>query len=144
MLGAVDSGLARRQLWWRITSRTRSLTLVIALLPTLTFLGHWSFHVDIPGTNLYLLIVPGEGGAASHDGHSHPDGESGAHDRHCHAGVATCSDVPLTSPSPFAHLGESLALLGAAAALIAVATLYWRPSSDLSVGPRLQPPRFAV
>jgi hypothetical protein len=110
------------------------------MLPTLTFLGHWSFHIDVPGTNLYVLIVPGEQApAVTHDSQQQGDGQS--HERHCHAGVASCSDIPFTGASPFALLSDSLAYLGASAALTAVALAFWRPGAVASVGPELQPPR---
>jgi len=127
--------------WSGIPARVRAWALLVAFLPTLTFLGHWTLQIDIPGTNEYLLIVPG---APEHNTDSHGDehsSETETHDQHCHAGVATCSDIPLTGISAFALLNESIAYLGVAGALIALAAITWRPRALNSIDPDLQPPR---
>lgn len=126
--------------WSGIPARFRAWALLIAFLPTLSFLGHWSLHVDIPGTNEYLVIVPGAptaSGTHSHDGST----ETGDHGRHCHAAVASCSDIPLTGISAFALLNDSLAYLGAAGALIALAATAWQLRALNTIDPDLQPPR---
>lgn len=126
--------------WAGFAPGFRVWSLLLAILPTLTFLGHWGLNIDIPGTDLYVTIIPGETGA---DGHTQSHGPAGqqSHEQHCHAGVATCSDIPFTGASPFALLTDSLAKLGAAGALVALALLFWRPGRTASVGPELQPPR---
>jgi len=126
--------------WSGFRPRFRTWALLLALLPALTFLGHWSLHVDVPGTNLYVVVVPGEPAQAhTHDGKQQDSGQS--HERHCHAGVASCSDIPFTGASPFALLSDSVAYLGAFGALTALALLFWRPGATASVGPDLQPPK---
>lgn len=111
------------------------------MLPTLTFLGHWSLHVDVPGTNLYVLIVPGGDDQADVHAAGHPDDDGHSHERHCHAGVASCSDIPFTGASPFALLSDSLAYLGALGALTVLALSFWCPGATASVSPDLEPPR---
>ena len=125
--------------WMAIPANVRAWALLLAFLPTVMFLGHWTFHVDIPGTNLYILIVPGEPTQADSHADAHSAGEN--HDRHCHAGVASCSDVPLTGISAFALLNDSLVYLGVAGALIALAAIAWRPRALNSINPDLRPPR---
>ncbi|MCC7366491.1 MAG: hypothetical protein IT303_19190 [Dehalococcoidia bacterium] len=130
----------------RQATRLRALFLFLAILPMLTFAGHWpAIRIDIPGTNLYVG-VPEAPVADETEPHSHGpgthDGDSGhAHEQHCHTGVARCSDVPFTGFSAFALMDESAAYLGAAALLTLLAVLAWSPTQDRSVIPSLQPPR---
>lgn len=126
--------------WSGIPAGVRAWALLVAFLPTLTFLGHWTLHIDIPGTNEYLLIVPGEPAHADSHADEHSS-QSENHDRHCHAGVASCSDIPLTGISAFALLNDSIAYLGATGALIVLAAIAWRPRTLNSIDPDLQPPR---
>lgn len=131
----------RRLGWQAFVPRFRSWALVVAILPTLTFLGHWTLHVDIPGTNLFVMVVPGQPEPVhTHDAGQQDDGHS--HEQHCHAGVAACSDIPFTGASPFALLNDSLAYLGACGALTVLAVLFWRPGTSANVSPDLRPPRF--
>jgi hypothetical protein len=119
-----------------LRDRQVSWTLLIALLPTLLFFGHWpDIQFSLPGTGL-TLAVP----FISHDHSGAPD-EDG-HTQHCHANVGTCTDVPFTGASAFAYLSESVAALGIAAAFIGLVALCWRPLADQSVAPELQPPRL--
>jgi hypothetical protein len=129
--------------WW----------LLIAILPALTFLGHWpETRIDIPGTNAWF-VVPLTGG---HDDGAHEHAGAGAqsrgtttigtedpdaHARHCHADAASCTDAPFTGASAFALLCESVALLGAAGVQFALVSAWWRPSRVLSTAPDLRPPR---
>lgn len=137
------AGRIHRLGWQAFAPRFRSWALVVALLPTLTFLGHWTLQFDIPGTNLFVLVVPGETApdAHTHDGGTQP-GDNHSHEQHCHAGVASCSDIPFTGASPFALLNDSLAYLGACGALTVLAVLFWRPVASASVSPDLRPPRL--
>lgn len=132
----------RRKGWAGISQRAASFALIIALLPTLTFLGHWTLHIDVPGTNLYLVLVPAEPESA----HTHTDTaeheDGGSHSQHCHTSAASCSDIPFTGASPFALINDSLAHLGEAGALIAIALALWRPWRSLQIAPELLPPRL--
>lgn len=115
------------------TARFRHLLLLVAILPSLTFLGHWALQFDIPGTNSYLVVVPGEAHDDSHTGHSH--------EQHCHAGVATCTDIPFTGASPFALMHDAVFYLGASAVLIFLGLNTWRPRKSMTIAPLLEPPR---
>jgi hypothetical protein len=117
-------------------ARRRALWLFIALLPMLTFVGHWPTHVDLPGTNLYLTIPfagPVDGAAAGHD-----------HSQHCHDDAAGCSKTPATAGVGFALMNESLALLGAAALMLAVAAVTRRAPNSCEYAPDPGPPRLAL
>lgn len=121
-----------------VRDRTRAVVwlLLIGILPSLTFMGHWpALHVDIPGTNLYLGLPDVGESARGHQG-----GQS--HENHCHESVASCSDQPITGISAFALLAESVALIGVAGALVAVAARWWQPRRPVSLLPELQPPRL--
>ena len=117
--------------------RVQKWALLTALLPSLTFMGHWTPHVDIPGTNLYIGF-PEPNVAQSHSGTS-----SAGHDHrsHCHADASSCTDVPFTGGSAFGLLAETAAFLGGALALGAAVVLAWRPAGSVAVGPDLRPPR---
>ncbi|MCO5202116.1 MAG: hypothetical protein M9925_10485 [Chloroflexi bacterium] len=124
----------------RLTSpagrRRASWILVLALLPTLTFFGHWPEQISLPGTGYYLAI-PGSSPVA-------PDGTAnGGHDHssHCHADAATCSDVPATAGVSFAILNETVALFGAGGLFVLLALRWWVPGEGFTPSPELEPPR---
>lgn len=106
--------------------------LLVALLPSLAFLGHWTLQISIPGTEFYLGLP----GPAAQDYSA-----GGDHEAHCHGDSASCSSAPFAGASAVAVLSQSAAFLGAAAALIALATLTWRPSRELTLAPDRRPPR---
>lgn len=117
------------------------MILLIALLPTLTFLGHWSLQIDVPGTNLYVVLIPGEP-EHSHAADSQEPEDEASHSQHCHTNAGSCSDVPFTGVSPFALLSESVAHLGEGGALIALVLALWRPWRSLAIAPEEMPPRL--
>ncbi len=129
----------RRHGWCAFTPRLQHLVLLLGILPSLTFLGHWGLQFDLPGTNLYVVLVP----AANHDEPAHIDTKQAhrQHQDHCHANAASCTDVPLIGASPFALMQDSVAYLGASGVMIAVALAIWRPRPAIIIGPELQPPR---
>lgn len=101
--------------------RWRSTLLLVAILPALTFFGHWptmTFH--IPGAALDLT-VPFVSEETAHsvagDTTGGPTAGSGSegheHAQHCHADAASCTDVPFTGASAFGLLNDTMALLGA-------------------------------
>jgi hypothetical protein len=116
--------------------RRASWILVLALLPTLTFFGHWPGQIPIPGTG-YHLAIPGSSTAApagaANEGHDHAS--------HCHADAATCSDVPATAGVSFAILNETLALFGAGGLFVLLALRWWVPGEGFTPSPELEPPR---
>lgn len=116
--------------------RRLALWLLIALLPMLTFAGHWPTHIDIPGTGLYLTLPfagPVQGDANAHD-----------HGQHCHDDATGCSKTPSTAGVGFAMMNESIAALGAATLLIAVALRARSLSAPRELIPELRPPRTAL
>ena len=130
-------GRTRRHGWGVLSTRVQYIALLVAILPSLTFLGHWSLNLDIPGTDLYLTLIAASDHHDEHAGHDDPQ----AHTNHCHANAASCTDVPFTGASPFAFLHDSIAYLGAGALLVVLTLRAWRPWSALTVGPELRPPR---
>jgi len=117
-------------------ARALHVVLLIAILPSLTFLGHWGLNFDIPGSGFYVVLMPAP---AEHEHAS--QGEESHHEQHCHANAASCTDVPFMGASPFALLQYSVAHLGALALLIALSWAVWRPGLSLTIGPELQPPQ---
>jgi hypothetical protein len=115
-----------------------SWALLVALLPTLLFFGHWpDIQFSIPGSAL-TFTVP-------FVAHGHDDGTSGedGHEQHCHANVSSCTDIPFTGVSAFALLSESVACIGAAGAFIGLECAWWQPATETALSPELQPPRTA-
>ena len=97
--------------------RPTTAVLLLALLPSLLFLGHWQLELAVPLLSSHILLVPGEGAALE----SAPEsGKSAAHARHCHGGAATCSDVPYAGGSGFALLSEAVAQLTSPPTVVAV------------------------
>lgn len=123
----------RRLGWLGFRPRLQHWLLLIAILPSWTFLGHFSLQVDIPFTDQYLVLVP----AAPHDDQSNVR----THENHCHANAATCTDIPFTGASPFVLAGQSVAFLGAAAVFVVLTSNWWRPTALNTIGPDLQPPK---
>lgn len=103
--------------------------LFAAMLPSLTFLGHWPLRIDVPGTNLYVGL-PETADPGGHD-----------HTKHCHADAASCSDTPLTTTASIGMLADSLSFAGVSAPLIPL-TLAHLPGADQAhVGPMNPPPK---
>ena len=101
--------------------RPTTAVLLLALLPSLLFLGHWQLELAVPSFASHVLLVPGEG-AAHQSAHEddHESGKGAAHARHCHGGAATCSDVPYAGGSGFALLSEAVAPLTSPPTVVAV------------------------
>jgi hypothetical protein len=68
--------------WW-------AQSMLLAIVLTVAAPDHWSLPIPILGH--------------SHDSQEHTDGDE-AHERHCHGGAATCSDVPLAAATGIAFL----------------------------------------
>ena len=105
--------------------------MVAALLPSLLYVGHWSFEVPLPGDTVAVVGVD-ESGGRSH--------ESDGHGEHCH-GESSCSDVQPLGLTGLAVMGRTLALLGVAGVMLALAVAAWRPANGTVVGPERRPPR---
>ena len=107
--------------------------MLVALLPSVLYVGHWSIRLPVPGTDAFVAL----GMQAEHEAQA----SEGGHEEHCH-GTASCTDSPPTPSMGFALLNEALALLAAAGLLVLVAG----PGSQLralaGMPPVLPPPRL--
>lgn len=114
---------------------TMAWGLLIALLPSLLYLGHWSLRIPLPRTDSYVAV------GALEPAHGH--GEDGEHGRHCH-GDASCSDSP---PAPmlsaFALVAEAGLLAAAALTLRPVISIEHVLGPQAVHGPEAPPPRVA-
>jgi len=118
-----------------------SKLLFLSLLPTLLFVGHWSLHIEIPGTNSYIgMPTSGAEAAVAHHHDASSQHSSHEHEQHCHANAATWADAAAVPVAPVAHLADAVAAFGADSA--------WRriPSETLSLigwtaAPQVPPPR---
>ena len=121
--------------------RSRSWLLLVALLPTLTFLGHWpALTLAVPGTESVLAIP-----LFGHDGNSFApasgEDDEHEHEQHCHANAASCTDVPYTGASAFALMALAVATLALAASHIRMYAALRQIPAGLALPPELQPPR---
>ncbi len=114
--------------------RRAALWLLLALLPMLTFAGHWPSHIDIPGTNFYLALP------FATQGHEHA-GSTDDHGRHCHSNAASCTDVPAAAGVSFALMNESIAALGVGALMVAIAIRSRQSPLSTSISPERRPPK---
>lgn len=90
--------------------------LLFALVPALTFFGHWpTLSLPIPGTDFYVGRPSAEHGVHAHE-HTTVQGDSDDHEAHCHASLATCMGSSPLGDAPVAALAGFVALLGATAA----------------------------
>ena len=118
-----------------------SKLLFLSLLPTLLFVGHWSLHIEIPGTTYYVGAPIPQADTTAH----HHDGGSGNrathdHEQHCHANAATCADAAAVPVTPVAHLAEAIAALGADSAWREIGTEA-RRLTGWADAPQTPPPR---
>ncbi|MCL4239773.1 MAG: hypothetical protein KJ048_00320 [Dehalococcoidia bacterium] len=130
------------------STRARSFAsklLFLSLLPTLLFVGHWSLHIEIPGTD-YFVGPPGR--AVQAEGTHHHDAPSGEHsgsghdhEQHCHANAATCADAAAVPVAPVAHLAEAIAALGADSAWLRIPN-ETRSLSGWDAAPQFPPPKL--
>jgi hypothetical protein len=121
----------------RPTTPAMAKLLAFALLPMLTFAGHWEPRIDIPFTNYYWGL-PAQHNHAQTATHEHN------HEGHCHGDSASCASKPVTSGVGFALLREALLLLGATTIAVGIPGRWWRPRRPASIRPELQPPQRAV
>lgn len=120
----------------RAWQRRASWALFLALLPMLTFMGHWPEMVSIPGTQLYIRVpLAGHQVEQDHDGGHHD------HAKHCHGDAASCTDAPAAAGVAIALMGSIVALPAAHALLLLGLIAGAVPLAALSVSPELRPPR---
>ncbi len=86
--------------------------MLIALLPMVSFMGHWG-----PG-DLLDAVTPAVLQQHDHGAHAHAGSEEHAeqHLQHCHGRLAACSDLPYTGSATIGFLGTSILALAAALA----------------------------
>ena len=135
-----DPALAR---WLPVGTNSRSLLLLVAILPALTFLGHWPALVfPVPGVEA-VIAVPFFG----HDGNSfaadsHANEQE--HEQHCHANASSCSDVPFTGASAFALMNTAVASLGRNAHSVQMFATSLNVPTENTLSPELRPPNAAA
>jgi hypothetical protein len=101
--------------------------LFLGLLPMLTFFGHWpAMAVAIPGTSIVLQVPfsgppPGAGHAHSHGPGGSQGSDTGDHEAHCHASMASCGDTRVAGGAPVTVLLETVSLLLGAGPWLAIA-----------------------
>lgn len=121
------------------------MLMLLALLPMLTFMGHWPrITVDLPGDSEFVLS-PGSQHGSESIAHTHTgDGASeddGHHGEHCHSGVATCTDIPFTGGVTVLNLQEAVLSIGLSAAAFRASDLAGAALTSAAIDPDLQPPR---
>lgn len=124
--------------------RTLPWLLLIAYLPSLTFVGHFSLDINIPGTAWYIGLPESPGHSAHNDGLAGVNGSAGHfhdHAEHCHIDLASCSDAPYAGSASFGLMGWVISFLGVATAAFLMLERWWRPSFALQDQPPVPPPR---
>lgn len=117
--------------------RRASWVLLAALLPMLTFMGHWPASLPIPGTDLYVSVPF----AGAEQAHSHEaEADEASHEQHCHAGAASCSDIPAAAGVSFGLMNQPVAFV-IGGLLLLMGVRWWQPRASTTISPVLQPPR---
>ena len=122
-----------RGIAFELGSPSAARLLLVALLPTLLFAGHWqpSLSIPIPGTG-YSLGAPAVQDHAAH---------AGDHAGHCHSESAGCSQSPASQQAPVADFREMATTIGLSALAILAVALSWRPTRSYEPVPEVRPPR---
>lgn len=121
------------------TRRRASWVLLAALLPMLTFMGHWPASLPIPGTDLYVS-VPFAGAEQHHSHEAEAEADEASHEQHCHAGAASCSDIPAAAGVSFGLMNQPVAFV-IGGLLLLMGVRWWQPRASTTISPVLQPPR---
>jgi len=108
--------------------------MLAALLPALTYMGHWPAEMPVPGTSYYIGLSRSlrADGDAAHE-----------HAQHCHGDSASCSDVPAAGGAGVAAvLAAGLAVIGALTLLKFASPWEALPRHNgVGGGPQPPPPR---
>jgi hypothetical protein len=130
------------------SSRVRHLILIVALLPMLTYLGHWpAIEFPIPGTGAYWQLPFSEGWGTGHgeDGHSRSHRSTGSddgnHAQHCHTDMGSCLHATIGAIAAAAILLASLAFIGQASRFVAWEMRAATPVKDWLSAPLTPPPQ---
>ena len=107
--------------------------LLLALLPTLTYFGHWpAIAIPIPGT-ADVLVLPFASGETA----------AGDHHQHCHADAAECSNGPGSFALAVSLLAAAIALALPGGPLLPVRARVPRLALQHLPAPEPGPPRAA-
>ena len=102
--------------------------LVVALLPSLTYLGHWEQLVPPDPVTVYLP--------------HHPPSESdGSHANHCHDGASSCAEQPALASAGLLLAGAEISRPDQPA--MATPAENQRAPSGFQASPLTPPPRAA-
>lgn len=105
--------------------------LLLALLPTLTYFGHWpAIAIPIPGT-ADVLVLPFASGETA----------AGDHHQHCHADAAECSSGPGSFALAVSLLAAAVALALPGGPLLPVRAPITRLALQHLPAPEPGPPR---
>ncbi len=110
-------------------SKRAAWFLAVAMLPMLTYMGHW----ENPAGLLPAAIL-GEFAPHSHESAAHPHshGEQEHHTQHCHGDVASCSDIPYAGSATVVFLAYAVDGL-------AMRAPRWLQDAILTITPAGQP-----
>lgn len=121
--------------------RRRSLFLLVALLPMLTYLGHWPrLGFDVPLTGGYWELPFVSGPPSSHHG-SEAD-EEPHHAQHCHADSASCLNGTAEAIAFGALLAAFIDTLGADGPSLILPLASRRLPQGRTLSPDRPPPRL--
>ncbi|PFG73166.1 hypothetical protein [Tepidiforma thermophila] len=105
--------------------------LLVALLPTLTYFGHWpAVAIPLPGTAAVLALPFASGETAAGD-----------HHQHCHADAAECSSGPGSFALAVSLLAAAIALALPGGPLLPVRAPTTRLALQHLPAPEPGPPR---
>lgn len=110
--------------------------LLVALAPSILYVGHWEPRFDIPFTSYYWGIPEDWGGHGENE-------DTSSHADHCH-GDSSCAGKPVSAGATVALLREHVAYLGTFGLLAIVVGAWWSPRQRLTAGPETPPPRLLV
>ena len=117
----------------RARQQHASWALFLALVPMLTFMGHWPRVLPIPGTDSFVY-VPLAG--ASHEAEGHHD-----HSKHCHGDAASCTDAPAAAGVTNLLMHALVSLPGVTAVLFLGLLATVPAPAGSTIAPELRPPR---
>lgn len=112
-----------------------SWVLLLALMPMLTFMGHWPSSLPIPGTGLYVT-VPLAGPAPNAGSEEHHD-----HSKHCHGEAASCADAPVAAGVGLALMNTLVSIPPATGLLFITVLVAALPLRSNTLAPEPRPPR---
>ena len=104
------------------------LVLIAALLPSLTYLGHWEQLAPPDAVTVHLP-------------HHQPSESDGNHANHCHEGAAGCAEQPVPSSADLLLAGIEISRFDPPT--VATPPVQERAPAGLQLAPLTPPPRAA-